>query len=263
MESEHAFFAVPLGDTSSVERKRADELTDYVVIPVLDEFDLELQRSDRDPTPGRITHQILKGLLEARVVIADVTGRNPNVYYELAVAHSFMRPVIMLVDRAKNIAFDTKDERVIEVGDYEGVLAVPQAEQVKKELRESLRIVLNDGFRPSSVVSDVGGVRSLEELAPENPMAAEINVMRHMLEKVLVLLEERRREQLRGSDATWALVQALEEAAEDGLLPPQFFALLATQEPASDSFKAWREALASTARHARRTHEVSDDDVPF
>lgn len=57
-------------------------------------------------------HQILEdiwtGLCEASIVVADVTGRNPNVYYELGVAHVLGRRVILITQDAGDIPFDTR-----------------------------------------------------------------------------------------------------------------------------------------------------------
>jgi hypothetical protein len=55
-------------------------------------------------------HQILEdlwqGICEAAIVIADVTGRNPNVYYELGIAHVLGRRVILLTQDSGDIPFD-------------------------------------------------------------------------------------------------------------------------------------------------------------
>lgn len=182
--TDSAFIVTQVGSKGTVERKRADEVTDYVVTPVLKEFQIEIIRSDRDPTPGQITPQMLRTLIEARVVIADLTDRNPNVYYELAVAHSFSRPVITMVDKAGNVAFDSKDERLIELGDYNGALTVPQAEEAKKALRAALRVVLAHDYKPSSLVAEVAAARSIDDLAPENPVAAELASMRETLDEI-------------------------------------------------------------------------------
>lgn len=131
MTSEQAFVVMQIGDKATSERKRADEIYNYVVTPVLEELGIRAYRADLDPTPGQITPQMLRKLLDARVVIADLTGRNPNVFYELGVVHSFARPVIALADSAKALPFDTHDERVIELGEYREVLSVAQAEEAK------------------------------------------------------------------------------------------------------------------------------------
>lgn len=62
-------------------------------------------------------HQVLediwRGICEATIVIADVTGRNPNVYYELGIAHVLGRRVILLTQDAADIPFDTRVYRHI------------------------------------------------------------------------------------------------------------------------------------------------------
>lgn len=57
-------------------------------------------------------HQILedvwKGICEASLVVADVTSRNPNVYYELGIAHVLGRRVLLITQDIADIPFDTR-----------------------------------------------------------------------------------------------------------------------------------------------------------
>lgn len=182
--ADEAFVICQVGGEGSSVRARADEIFDYIVKPVTDELGLTPKRSDMDPTPGQVTVQIIQSLTSARVVIADLTGRNANVYYELAVAHSFAIPVVILVDTAASLSFDTSTERVIEIGEGDR-LAVAEAEKAKGKLAESLRVVLGDGYRPSSLVSEAAQARSLDALAPENPVAQELADLRDRLEVVV------------------------------------------------------------------------------
>lgn len=184
MTNDYGFAVTQVGEKGSPERRRADEVSDYVLAPVLREHGLDLERADRDPAPGRITSALLKRLLEARVVIVDLTGRNANVYYELAIAHAFSRPVVALVDDPANIAFDVKDERTIPLGKYEGSLSVQQAEDAKRELRRTLEVVLADDYQPASLVSEVASARSLDQLAPGDPIASELASIRETLEEL-------------------------------------------------------------------------------
>jgi hypothetical protein len=211
--SDYAFMVTQVGDKSSAERSRADEVSDHIAGPVLAEFGLQLQRSDRDPTPGQITLQILRSLIEARVVIADLTGRNPNVYYELAIAHSFTRPVIALVDDPRNVAFDVKDERLIPLGSYDGGFRLREAEEAKKALRAALQVVLAEGFRANSIVTDVASARSLDTLAPADPVAAELAALRESVEEVRQAVQQRPVTQ--GPDPDWRAVIALVEESVD------------------------------------------------
>jgi hypothetical protein len=179
-----AFVICQVGPEDSDVRKRADEIFDYIVEPVVQGRGLLAARSDRDPTPGQVTSQIIQSLTGASVIIADLTGRNPNVYYELGVAHSFGKPVVILVDTADSLSFDTSQGRVIEIGKGDR-LAVAEAEKAKAKLGEALDVVLEEGYRPSSLVSDAAGTQSLDALAPDNPIAQELAHVRERLELVV------------------------------------------------------------------------------
>ena len=59
---------------------------------------------------------MVKALIGSPVVIADLTSRNPNVYYELGIAHSFGKKTIIICESAESLAFDARDERAITLG---------------------------------------------------------------------------------------------------------------------------------------------------
>jgi hypothetical protein len=56
---------------------------------------------------------IRKAIITARLVVADCTGRNPNVFYELGMAQAMERPTILLVQRAEDVPFDLRYMRYI------------------------------------------------------------------------------------------------------------------------------------------------------
>jgi hypothetical protein len=181
------FFISQIGAEGSPERARADEVFDYIILPVATRFNIDVIRADRDPTPGQITMQMIKTLLASKVVFADLTGRNPNVYYELGVSHSFGLPVIILVDHPDSLSFDTQNERVIPIGDS-GEIRVSQAERAKVQLQEVLRVVLQEGFKPDNLITAVAASRSIDALAPENPVASELAAVRDLMDRLTAQL---------------------------------------------------------------------------
>jgi hypothetical protein len=106
------FFVTHIGKPDSAERKRADNIKKYILNDVLS-GKFKVVRADDLPQPGSITHQVIKLLYDADLVVADLTGANPNVVYELAIRHSFNKISIHLIDRSSEIPFDLKDERTI------------------------------------------------------------------------------------------------------------------------------------------------------
>ncbi|SRR6266404_2023442 len=71
--------------------------------------------ADQITTPGPITAQIIRQLLDAPLVIADLSGTNPNVMYELAIRHSSGKPVIQISTNISEIPFDVAGLRTIGV----------------------------------------------------------------------------------------------------------------------------------------------------
>lgn len=62
---------------------------------------------------GKIIDQIWTGINSAKILIAELTTRNPNVYYELGLAHALKKPVVLISSNEEDVPFDLKHIRVI------------------------------------------------------------------------------------------------------------------------------------------------------
>jgi hypothetical protein len=62
---------------------------------------------------GHVIDQVWSAILHARVVIADCTGRNPNVLYEVGIADTLGKPVVLLAQSAADLPFDVQHRRTI------------------------------------------------------------------------------------------------------------------------------------------------------
>jgi len=62
---------------------------------------------------GKIIDQIWRGLNSAKVLIAELTTRNVNVFYELGLAHALKKPVVLVAANEPDVPFDLKHIRVI------------------------------------------------------------------------------------------------------------------------------------------------------
>jgi len=146
------FFITPIGKADSKERKRAGQVQRYILNEVL-KPKFKIVRADELPQPGSITHQIISLLYNADLVVADLTGSNANVAYELAVRHSFNKIAIHLIDAADDIPFDLKDERTIvfDVNDLDSI------NSCKDELKKVVRAI-SKGVKYSSPVFRTLGV---------------------------------------------------------------------------------------------------------
>jgi len=62
---------------------------------------------------GKIIDQIWSGITAAKVLVAELTGRNPNVFYELGLAHALSKPVVLISSNQEDVPFDLQHIRVI------------------------------------------------------------------------------------------------------------------------------------------------------
>ena len=62
---------------------------------------------------GKIIDQIWDGINAAKVLVAELTSRNPNVFYELGLAHALDKPVVLISSNEDDVPFDLKHIRVI------------------------------------------------------------------------------------------------------------------------------------------------------
>ncbi len=114
-KKKRCFVVGPIGDDDSDDRIHADWLLEEIVEPVIDEHfpDFVVERADKIATPGRIDAQVITALLEAELVIADLTSLNPNAFYELGIRHMAQKPIIHMHLEGQKIPFDVASFRSI------------------------------------------------------------------------------------------------------------------------------------------------------
>lgn len=107
------FIITPLGADDSDIRRMAQGVLDAVIKPVLTELDIDIVAPHEILLPGSITKQVIKNILNSDLVIANLTGLNPNVMYEVAVRHAVRKPIVCLADNKTKLPFDIAAERTL------------------------------------------------------------------------------------------------------------------------------------------------------
>ncbi len=109
--------SVTAGDSCFVMMPFADPIGGYYELiyePAIKKTGLTPVRADTDIFgTGKIIEQIWAGLKRAKVLVAELTGRNPNVLYELGLAHALQKPVVLISSNEEDVPFDVRHVRVI------------------------------------------------------------------------------------------------------------------------------------------------------
>ena len=116
-ENNKCFIITPIGNAKSETREKADGIINNVIKPILNELEIEPVVPHESNEPGSITSEIINEIIDDKLVIANLTGLNPNVMYELAIRHSFAKPVVCIFEKGTILPFDIKDDRAIEYED--------------------------------------------------------------------------------------------------------------------------------------------------
>lgn len=161
-DEKECFFISPIGDDGSDERERSDKVIEYILEEALTEYDYTVTRADHMDEPGSITNQVIQKTTDSDLVIADLTGHNPNVFYELAVRHATGEPYIQIIDSEESIPFDINDFRSVKYG-----LDVEEADRAREQIAEQVSKVEDDGQGFNNPISESASVESL--LTSDNP----------------------------------------------------------------------------------------------
>jgi len=145
------FVIGPLGDPLSEVRNHADWLLMGIIKPVFDQHfpNFDVIRSDQIADPGMIDSQIIGRLLDADLVIADLSLLNANAFYEIGIRHMIRKPIIHMFKLGEQIPFDIKPYRAIPFA-----RAHPnELLAAKDNLKASVDAVLSPGYQVENPVT--------------------------------------------------------------------------------------------------------------
>lgn len=172
MPNDKACFVIaPIGEPDSETRKRSDQVLKHIIRPAVEMCGYTAVRADEIDKPGIITSQVIQRVVSDPLVVADLTDRNPNVFYELAIRHALRKPLVQVIKKSERIPFDVAGTRTIQV-DHRDLDSV---EAAKKEIAEQVKALEQDSTdmeTPISVSLDLQFLRQSEN--PEDRSLADL-----------------------------------------------------------------------------------------
>ncbi|MEO8613353.1 MAG: hypothetical protein ABI690_36010 [Chloroflexota bacterium] len=139
------FYITPIGEPGSDQRLHADLFLDHIIRPALakvEGINLRVVRADTIESSGIITSQIIRHLLQSRLVIADLSFHNPNVFYELAIRHASRLPTVHIIRTTDPIPFDVNQMRTVKVDTSSIYTLIPRLDTYKSEIAVLVRRAL-------------------------------------------------------------------------------------------------------------------------
>lgn len=216
------FLISPIGEEGGDIRRRADGVRDYIIRPAVAELRLSAVRADDIAQPGQITLQVIQHVLEAKAAVADLTGANANVFYELAVRHTARLPVVLIahVDDRTRLPFDIAQMRTIFYDHQDLKSAADRRGQITAQLREALE----KGAVDSPVAASVnlahlqGGNPSEQVLAQLVGTTESVAIETADIRRAVRVLEDRMAATSAIGHRLYELEERISRTAERGLL---------------------------------------------
>ena len=134
MTEKICFIVTAIGESGTETRDRADEVFSYLIAPVCEELGYKPVRVDQVDAVDNINETIISYLKTAPMVVADMTGHNPNAFYELGFRQALELPLVPIIQMGNKLPFDVISQRTVFYN-----LSVGKIEQSKKELKAKMK----------------------------------------------------------------------------------------------------------------------------
>lgn len=143
-------------------RLEADWLLEFIIEPLMEQHpEFKVLRADKIAVPGRIDAQVINHLHDAELVIADLTGHNPNAFYEIGIRHMIPKPIIHMIQEGTKLPFDVNPQRTI----FYARTKPAQIKRAREELSAHVTAVLAPEFVLDNPVTAARGRLQFEESA--------------------------------------------------------------------------------------------------
>lgn len=184
-----------------------------IIRPALADIDYKAIRSDEIFSPQAFVQTIWEEILNCDLVVAEMTGSNPNVLYELGLAHAIGKRVVMITRSPTDVPADLRHINCIS---YDTNLVSWDA-----TLRRSLQEMVVSRSITRSLLAPVASVADAEAIAEaEVARAAALNELRAIKARNLILEEANKRHLLEVQEVRTALSRKLSDETHSGASRP-------------------------------------------
>lgn len=168
-QEKSCFVMMPISDMEGYDKGHFKRVYEHIIKPSCQNTGFKPVRADEVSSSNFIVIDILKRIIESDLVICDLSGRNPNVLYELGVRQAFNLPTILLKDNTTEGIFDINGLRHIE---YDFSLRIDSAKENIAKISEMINATVSAQGREVNSLIQLLGVSAAtmpmeRELSPE------------------------------------------------------------------------------------------------
>jgi len=102
----HCFYVGPF-------RSPFNEIYKDHILPAVTGKGLTISRGDEIFSTNAVIDDVWAGISTATLIVAELTGKNPNVLYEVGMAHTLGKPVLLISQNIEDIPFDLRHRRAL------------------------------------------------------------------------------------------------------------------------------------------------------
>ncbi|GLR77196.1 hypothetical protein [Aliivibrio sifiae] len=84
-----------------------------IIRATVSDFGFKCVRGDDSKLSSSILSHIVSEIANSKIIIANLSGRNPNVFYELGIAHALGKPVLLMSETLDGLPFDIQNQRIL------------------------------------------------------------------------------------------------------------------------------------------------------
>ena len=177
---EKCFVIMPISDPSNYEKGHFRKIYEQIFIPAIEKAGFYPHRVDEDMSSHFIQMSIIKELIEAPLVLCDLSTRNPNVLYELGIRHAFNKPVVLVQESDTERVFDIS---VFNTVDYRSSRFFDEVVEDQDKIAEAITATYNNepNYSMTQIVDVVSAQASRVEISREDRTAILLSSMQNEL----------------------------------------------------------------------------------
>ena len=165
------------------ERNSFDDKLRYMIKPVLSELEYQMILADERYIVGMISAKTIKEIINADIMIADISDNNPNIFYEIAIRNSLNKPLIILKQPAQGQLFEINEERILSVDGSSPRLWHDTITKLKIEIQKAEK---DEGNSSYSILADFGFSQKLIDLSTESEFLQIVEDLKKEIRKLRI-----------------------------------------------------------------------------